>query len=100
MPGSAAEADGPDIKAMSAATYATTADHFDDPALSFWDRFGRETVKRIVLRPGDQVLDACCGTGASALPAAHVVGSAGRVLGLMSPSRHWRSPVRRRHRKA
>jgi len=75
-------ADGPDIKAMSAATYATAADHFDDPALSFWDTFGRQTVARIGLRPGDRVLDACCGTGASALPAAQLVGPAGQVLGL------------------
>jgi SAM-dependent methyltransferase len=72
---------GSDMKAVSAATYAATADHFDDPALSFWDRFGRQTVSRIGLRPGDRVLDACCGTGASALPAAHVVGAAGQVLG-------------------
>src|SRR6476660_8617387 len=71
-----------DMKAVSAATYAATADHFDDAALSFWDRFGRETVARIGLRRGDQVLDACCGTGASALPAAHLVGAAGHVLGL------------------
>jgi ubiquinone/menaquinone biosynthesis C-methylase UbiE len=76
------EAEGPDIKAVSAATYTATADHFDDPALSFWDRFGRQTITRIGLRPGDRVLDACCGTGASALPAAHAVGAAGRVLGV------------------
>jgi SAM-dependent methyltransferase len=69
------------MKAMSSATYAATADHFDDPALSFWDRFGRQTVARIGLRPGDRVLDACCGTGASALPAAHAVGATRRVLG-------------------
>ncbi|HEY7177015.1 MAG TPA: methyltransferase domain-containing protein [Micromonosporaceae bacterium] len=50
--------------------------------LSFWDRFGRATVERLDLRPGDQVLDACCGTGASALPAAHAVGPSGHVLGL------------------
>jgi SAM-dependent methyltransferase len=76
-----AAVDGSDIKALSAATYAATADHFDDPALSFWDRFGGQTVARIGLRPGDRVLDACCGTGASALPAAHAVGAAGQVLG-------------------
>ncbi len=74
--------DSSDIKAMSAATYTATADHFDDPALSFWDRFGRRTVDQIGLRPGYRVLDACCGTGASALPAAHVVGAAGQVLGM------------------
>ena len=77
-----AAADSVDIKAVSAATYAATADHFDDPALSFWDRIGRQTVARIGLRPGDRVLDACCGTGASAIPAAHVVGAAGHVLGV------------------
>lgn len=77
-----AGADSADIKSVSAATYAATADHFDDAALSFWDRIGRQTVARIGLRPGDRVLDACCGTGASALPAAHVVGAAGQVVGL------------------
>jgi ubiquinone/menaquinone biosynthesis C-methylase UbiE len=81
MPNGEAAADSPDMKAVSAATYAATADHFDDPALSFWDRFGRETVARIGLRPGDRVFDACCGTGASALPAAHLVGDDGQVLG-------------------
>jgi SAM-dependent methyltransferase len=74
-------ADSSIMKAVSTATYAAAADHFDDPALSFWDRFGRQTVTRIGLRPADRVLDACCGTGASALPAAHVVGPAGRVVG-------------------
>jgi SAM-dependent methyltransferase len=77
-----AAAAGSGIKAVSAATYAAAADHFDDPVLSFWDRFGSQTVDRIGLRPGDRVLDACCGTGASALPAAHVVAAAGQVLGL------------------
>ncbi|HEY2794293.1 MAG TPA: methyltransferase domain-containing protein [Micromonosporaceae bacterium] len=70
------------MKRMSEATYAAAADHFDDAALSFWDRFGRETVARIGLRPGDSVVDACCGTGASALPAAHAVGADGHVFGL------------------
>jgi SAM-dependent methyltransferase len=78
----AAAAGDPGIRAVSAATYAAAADHFDDPALSFWDRFGRRTVARIHLRPADRVLDACCGTGASALPAAHLVGPAGHVLGV------------------
>ncbi|GIJ44018.1 methyltransferase [Virgisporangium aliadipatigenens] len=76
------DADGEGIRALSAATYTAAADHFDDPVLSFWDRFGRGTVDRIGLRPGDRVLDACCGTGASALPAARLVGPTGRVLGV------------------
>jgi SAM-dependent methyltransferase len=73
---------GSDLKAVSAATYAATADHFDNPALSFWDRFGRQTVARIRVRPAQRVLDACCGTGASAIPAAHRVGTDGHVLGI------------------
>jgi SAM-dependent methyltransferase len=71
-----------DLKAASAATYAATADHFDAPALGFWDRFGSRTVARLGLRAGDRVLDACCGTGASALPAARAVGPHGHVLGV------------------
>jgi trans-aconitate methyltransferase len=36
-------------------------------------------VERAQPRPGERVLDACCGTGASARPAARMVGDAGRV---------------------
>src|SRR6187402_1703965 len=70
------------LKDETAAAYSSAADNFDNQALSFWDRFGRRTVERLDLRPGERVLDACCGTGASALPAAHAVGAAGTVLGL------------------
>lgn len=69
-----------DAKAKAAATYNAAADYFDDPALSFWDRFGRATVERLRLAPGASVLDACAGSGASALPAALRVGSDGRVV--------------------
>ncbi|MBI3447412.1 MAG: methyltransferase domain-containing protein [Acidobacteria bacterium] len=70
-----------DAKERAKATYDAAADTFDDPALSFWDRFGRRTVERIDLRPGERVLDVCCGAGASALPAAERVGAGGHVLG-------------------
>jgi SAM-dependent methyltransferase len=70
------------LKAAAAATYAATADYFDAPALSFWDRFGTRTVERLHLTPGSRVLDACCGTGASVIPAARAVGHAGHVLGV------------------
>jgi ubiquinone/menaquinone biosynthesis C-methylase UbiE len=60
-------------------TYNFTADFFDDPALGFWDRCGRRTVELLGLQPGMRVLDVCCGTGASALPAAKAVGKEGRV---------------------
>jgi SAM-dependent methyltransferase len=71
-----------DAKIRAATTYNTAADYFDDPALAFWDRIGRQTVERTSLRPGEAVLDACCGAGASAIPAAEAVGPDGRVLGV------------------
>jgi ubiquinone/menaquinone biosynthesis C-methylase UbiE len=63
-------------------TYNFTADFFDDPALGFWDRCGRRTVELLGLEPGMRLLDVCCGTGASALPAAKAVGKEGKVTGV------------------
>jgi SAM-dependent methyltransferase len=65
-----------------AATYSAAADHFDAPALGFWSHFGERTVARAGLPPGAIVLDVCCGSGASALPAARAVASNGRVIGV------------------
>ena len=61
-------------------TYNAAADHYDHPALSFWDRFGRRTVERLPIAPDMSVLDVCCGMGGSALPAAERVGSRGHVV--------------------
>lgn len=69
-------------KAKAAATYNAAADHFDDAPLAFWDRYGRRTVERLGLARGARVLDAGCGSGASAVPAAEQVGPAGRVIGV------------------
>ena len=63
-----------------AAVYAAAADTFD--TLPFWHHFGRRTVARLSLPPGGRVLDLCCGSGASALPAAEAVGPGGSVLGI------------------
>jgi len=71
-----------DAKLRAASTYNAAADFFDAPALSFWGRIGRRTVERMSLKRGDRVLDACCGSGASAIPAAESVGADGRVLGI------------------
>ena len=69
-----------EAKARAAATYNAAADHYDDPANVFWDHFGATTVARLALPPGGRVLDACCGSGASALPAAQAVGPGGSVI--------------------
>ena len=70
------------IKAVVRATYDAAADHFDGGPLSFWDDLGRRTVQLAGVDAGNRVLDVCCGTGASALAAAEVVGSEGRVIGV------------------
>jgi ubiquinone/menaquinone biosynthesis C-methylase UbiE len=66
----------------AASTYSAAADHYERPALGFWDRWGASTVSRLALSPGHAVLDLCCGGGGSAIPAAGVVGPDGRVLGV------------------
>lgn len=73
----------PDSKLINAtATYNAAADHFDAPALAFWDRHGRKAVELVSPPMGARVLDVGCGTGASALPAAERVGPEGLVVGL------------------
>ncbi|WP_300008456.1 class I SAM-dependent methyltransferase [Pseudonocardia sp.] len=44
-----------------------------------WDPVGAATVEVVGPRPGERVLDACCGAGAAALPAARAVGPGGHV---------------------
>jgi ubiquinone/menaquinone biosynthesis C-methylase UbiE len=57
------------------------AAHVEFAVLSplLWDPAGAATVECAALRPGERVLDVCCGAGASALPAASAVGPTGRV---------------------
>ena len=71
-----------DAKARAISTYDAAADSYDNPANSFWERFGRRTIERLHLQPGARVLDVCCGSGASAIPAAEKVGPEGFVLGV------------------
>lgn len=66
--------------ALVIATYTMAADTFD--GLPFWHHYGRRTVELAGVRPGERVLDLCCGTGASALPAARAAGRTGSVLGV------------------
>jgi SAM-dependent methyltransferase len=69
-------------QARARAAYDAASDTYDHPALGFWERFGRRTVEQLALPRGARVLDVCCGSGASALPAAEIVGPAGVVVGI------------------
>lgn len=71
-----------EAKKKAAASYDAASDSYDHPVNSFWDRYGRRTIERLHLDPGGRVLDACCGSGASAIPAAQAVGPRGFVLGV------------------
>src|SRR6266404_4517448 len=77
------KANMPEIaQARAAFTYNAAADFYDASPLSFWDYFGRRTIELAALPSGSRVLDVCCGTGASALPAAEAVGPRGKVIGV------------------
>ncbi len=67
-------------KQQARAAYDAASDVYDAGPLSFWERFGRRTIERLELARGQQVLDVCSGSGASAIPAAERVGSTGRVV--------------------
>jgi SAM-dependent methyltransferase len=71
-----------DAQRRAAFTYNAAADFFDASPLSFWHYFGRRTIELLSLSTGSRVLDVCCGTGASALPAAKIVGPTGEVVGV------------------
>jgi len=71
-----------ETKERTALVYNTAADNFDHSALGFWDYFGRKTVDQLSLQTGAQVLDVCCGSGASAIPAGEAVGPSGLVVGI------------------
>lgn len=71
-----------EAKARTRAAYNLAADHFDDAPLAFWARAGARTIELAGLAPGNRVLDVCCGSGATAIPAAKAVGRFGTVLGV------------------
>ena len=67
---------------MAPLNFNGAADFFDHSALSFRDYFGRKAVEKLNIGEGARVLDVCCGTGSSAIPAAELVGPPGIVIGI------------------
>lgn len=61
------------------AAFDAGSEHFLRWSPLLWDPLGGTLVAAVDPRPGERVLDACCGAGASALPAAEAVGPTGRV---------------------
>src|SRR5258706_10832741 len=69
-------------KMKVAATYNNASAYFEKDTLAFWEEYGRYTVELLNLRAGATVLDVGCGSGASALQAAQIVGPRGGVIGI------------------
>jgi SAM-dependent methyltransferase len=59
--------------------FDTASSDFDRLGAYLWKPIGSATVARTLPTAGERVLDACCGTGASAIPAAQRVGETGHV---------------------
>ncbi|MEE2032056.1 class I SAM-dependent methyltransferase [Rhodococcus chondri] len=72
----------PDDTSELARTFDEVSGDFDALTPTVWGPAGQALVFQLGVRPDDRVLDACCGTGASALPAAAAVGPNGRVHGV------------------
>ncbi|OZM72418.1 methylase [Amycolatopsis antarctica] len=64
------------------ATFNAAAPEFARWYARLWRPLGELTVAVSRPRPGERVFDACCGSGASAVPAAHAVGPSGAVDGV------------------
>jgi ubiquinone/menaquinone biosynthesis C-methylase UbiE len=73
---------GNDVQHRAAFAYNAAADFYEAAPLSFWNYFGSKTMELLSPPPGSGVLDVCCGAGASAFPAAKLVGPEGRVIGV------------------
>src|SRR5215510_2613431 len=71
-----------DAKQRAMSAYNAAADFYDHPVNTFWEHYGQQTVSRLQPRAGAKILDVCCGSGASAIPAAKAVGPNGFVLGV------------------
>src|SRR5690606_13164393 len=67
--------------AETARTFDAASGDFDELTPTVWGPAGQALVFQLGVAPDEAVLDACCGTGSSALPAA-AVGPEGLVHGV------------------
>ncbi|SBW22360.1 hypothetical protein FDG2_2517 [Candidatus Protofrankia californiensis] len=63
-------------------TYTTAAHDYDAALEQLWGFCARNTIKRLLLQPGDRVLDVACGPGPATLRAAERVRPDRRVEGV------------------
>lgn len=68
--------------AETARTFDAASGDFDELTPTVWGPAGQALVFQLGVAPDEAVLDACCGTGSSALPAAAAVGPEGLVHGV------------------
>lgn len=68
-------------KAMIQNGFDTVAEGYDHPALSFFPETARRLVEHLNLKPTDNLLDVCTGTGVVALAAAEKL-KQGTVTGI------------------
>ncbi|MFE0153479.1 class I SAM-dependent methyltransferase [Nonomuraea sp. NPDC059007] len=61
------------------AVFDRTGADYSRLARHLWDPIGLATVDVVAVKPGDRVLDVCCGAGGSAVPAAIATGPDGCV---------------------
>ena len=73
---------GNDAQRRAAFTYNAAADFYDTSPLGFWNYFDAKQLSTCHYKMDREVPDACCGAGASALPAAEFVGPEGKVVGV------------------
>ncbi|MEV6034618.1 methyltransferase domain-containing protein [Nonomuraea sp. NPDC052116] len=71
-----------DAKEYLAGVFDRASGTYEQVGVPFFAPVAAELVRQAAPGPGDRVLDAGCGTGASLVPAAQAVGPTGRVVGL------------------
>ena len=83
MPAEKEDRDGLDErKAGVRRTFDVVAQTYHQGPAFKWEPIGQRLVQLVAPAPGESVLDAACGAGSSAIPAAEAVGQTGSVLGL------------------